>query len=657
MKFQEITKNCLLLVLLCFLGMIRENAIAQAEDAENRYLTIDSLLSIKVSTVAKYDQTIQEAPASVTIISAEEIELYGYRTLDEVLMGVRGFYTSYDRNYSYLGVRGFSRPTDFNDRVLLLINGHTINENVYGGAPVGTESGIDLETIERIEIARGPGSALYGTGAIFGVINLVTKKGNAIDGARISAEGGSYGRRQISLGAGKKLDNGLDIAVSGMWCDVRGHDLYFSEYDSAGGFARNLDWDSHYGVWTSLRYRDLELSGNIVSREKGIPTASYGDIFNDSRAQTLDERKYAELKYQKDLDKDKNIMLRLYYHHYDYRGTYPAEILNFDATDGNWYGGELQFRWDVLANNRIVAGSEYIRNPRADYRVWDITGTQFDNNYPYNLFSFYCQDEYQLAENLLLTLGLRRDGYSSAGSSTTPRFALVYHPFNSGTLKLLYAEAFRAPNVYELNFFDNYNGFKSNPSLSPEKIKATEVIWEQRLSEAVMGGISVFDYHMSDLIDTEVDPSDSLMQFKNVDRAKAIGVELELTGRFGTGQTGYASYSYQEARDPDLNEVLTNSPKQLFKFGLSSPIVRHVRAALELYYETGRLTVYNTMTNPFFLANLNIVAGPFLDGFVGSFRVRNLFSAAYGTPGGLEHKQSGIEQDGRNYLFRIEYKF
>ncbi len=160
------TLTCMLCLFSC--GLV----LAQQDESGNRDFSLDSLLNIKISTAAKYEQTSREAPASVTIISSEDIERFGYRTLDEVLMTVRGFYTSYDRNYSYVGIRGFSRPTDYNDRVLLLINGHTTNENFYGSAFIGTDLALNLEAVDRIEIVRGPGSALYGTGAMFAVINI-----------------------------------------------------------------------------------------------------------------------------------------------------------------------------------------------------------------------------------------------------------------------------------------------------------------------------------------------------------------------------------------------------------------------------------------------------------------------------------------------------
>ena len=167
-------------ILFAALCLTPAKAMAQATEPPSTGSSLDELLDVKISGAAKYEQTARQAPASVTIITSEDIERYGYRTLADALMTVRGFFVSYDRNYTYVGVRGFSRPTDYNNRILLLLDGHTLNENVYGAAQLGSELPIELDLVERIEIVRGPGSALYGTGAMLAVVNVVLKKGSAL---------------------------------------------------------------------------------------------------------------------------------------------------------------------------------------------------------------------------------------------------------------------------------------------------------------------------------------------------------------------------------------------------------------------------------------------------------------------------------------------
>jgi iron complex outermembrane receptor protein len=112
-------------------------------------------LSVEIQAASKFSQKLSEAPSSVSVVTADDIRKYGYRTLADILKGVQGFYVTYDRNYSYVGVRGFGRPGDYNGRVLLTIDGHSANDNIFDQAGIGTEGPLDVDLIERVEIIRG----------------------------------------------------------------------------------------------------------------------------------------------------------------------------------------------------------------------------------------------------------------------------------------------------------------------------------------------------------------------------------------------------------------------------------------------------------------------------------------------------------------------
>lgn len=623
---------------------------------------LKELLDAKISTASKYEQTISEAPASVTIITGEDIKRYGFRTLEEILRSVRGFYVSNDRNYSYLGVRGFGRPTDYNNRILLLLNGHTMNENVYGSASVGTEFGLGLELIERLEIVRGPGSALYGTSAMFAVINIITKTGKARDGFMVGAETGSYARRRGVAGFGKELKNGMELFVSGQWAEVKGQNLYFQEYDTPStnnGVANDLDKDKFYGLFTTITYRDFSLQGMLASREKQIPTGAWEVTFNDPAAESVDKRSFIEMKYDAVLAANKKVMLRAYFDNYYYEEVYPYDGINtFDASNGNWLGGEGQFRWDLRANNRLIAGAEFNKHLDADYRLWNADTTFFDQNFPFHVISFYAQDEYQALENLFFTMGLRHDEYSTAGSSTPLRGAVVYNPMRTTTLKLLYGEAFRAPNVYEVNYDDPLGGYKANANLKPETIRTMEVVWEQRLSDELFGVASYYYYRVKNLIDQIVDPADSLTFYQNVNKANAHGLDVELNLRSKTGIHGRVSYSIQQAGDANTKQRLTNSPRHILQLAASSAFISPLQVAAEMKYESARRTVQDTSTRSYFLTNLNLTTTPsFHKHLEFSFLINNLFDVNYQTPGGLEHKQPAITQNGRNFIFGVGYTF
>jgi len=160
-------------------------ALAQQPGTDLTDMSLEDLMKIKVESVysvSKYTQPVTQAPSSVTIVTSDEIRKYGYRTLADILASVSGLYITYDRNYTYLGMRGFGRTGGYNARVLLLVDGHRINDIIYEQALIGTEFPVDIDLIDRVEISRGPSWSLYGSNAVLGVINVITKKAKMING-------------------------------------------------------------------------------------------------------------------------------------------------------------------------------------------------------------------------------------------------------------------------------------------------------------------------------------------------------------------------------------------------------------------------------------------------------------------------------------------
>lgn len=647
---------------LCGLAWNGE-VFGQEQDSTLAALSLDELLNLKISSAAKFEQTLGDAPASVTIVTAEEIAAYDFATLEDVFKNVRGFYTSNDRNYGYLGARGFSRPTDYNNRILVLLNGHTTNENYYGSASLGNEAGLNLDMIERIEIVRGPSSALYGTNALFAIVNIITKSGRKIDGLQLNGNAGSYGARRGAAQFGKEFHNGLDMMISGVWSESEGQEHYYREYDEAAtnnGVAQNLDWESYSGGLATFAYKAWTWQGTFSSREKGVPTAAYETMFNDPRFKTTDEHAFAEMKFDGAFTADKNLLARVYYDYYRYRGVYPYETRYRDHTLGQWVGGELQLRWDPRPNNRITFGFEYQEHLRAEYIGFNGEALDFKIDLPFSVRSFYLQDENQLTQNLALTLGIRWDEYSTIGSANAPRVAVVYHPRPSSTIKLLYGEAFRAPSLWESR--TKSTGYKPNPALLPERIKTREAIFEQRLSAVLFGTLSFYHYTMRDLIDPLVDPVDGHTQHHNLSRVKALGGEVELTARSASGRQGFISYSHQSANDASRKrKALTNSPQHLVKLGIIYPLAKYAEATVQMQYESGRLTLNKTATSSFLLTNFRISTVPgagvsWLRTLRFSFAVNNVFDVVYQSPGGVEHRQSAIAQNGRNFSLGLKYK-
>ena len=276
---------------------------------------------------AKYDQKVNEAPAAVIIITAEQIRKYGYRNFAQILDSVPGLFTSNDRNYGYLGIRGFNRPGDYTSRVLLLVDNHRLNDAVYDQGGAGTEMPIDVDLIDRVEIIKGPGSSLYGTNAFFGVVNVITKRGRDLKGAEVSGEASSFNTYRSRLSYGNKFSNGVEMLLSGSFSDSEGHrELFYPAFASTNnGIAKDADRDNLNYYTGKLSYGDFTLIGGHQLRKKNVPTAAFETVFNDNRANTLDERSYLDLSYQHEFTNQLNVKARLYYDRYYYRGHFPFD--------------------------------------------------------------------------------------------------------------------------------------------------------------------------------------------------------------------------------------------------------------------------------------------------------------------------------------------
>ena len=622
-------------------------------------MSLSDLMNQRVVSASKYVQSAAEAASSIGTITAEEIKKFAYKTLSEALNSQRGMYLSNDKNYIQVGSRGFSRPTDYNNRIVLMIDGHIMNEVVYGSAFMGNELGINLDNVEKIEIIRGPGALVYGSGAMLNIVNVIMKKGSETDGITVSAGTGSYGKRDLSAIYGKKIKN-TDISISGTGGTYKGEDYYFSELDAPetnNGISEGMDWERFIGFQTGITNNNFRLSASYSTRSKGIPTGAFGtDLTGDVKS--LDDRYNIEASYRKELNKNSSLLFRSYYDDYSYTGSYPSGGMDyFDASYGRWAGTELQYYLEAGKKNIITAGFEYKHIFRADYSEWDNDTTYFNQNFPFTFLSIYAQDQIKLVENLHFTAGLRYDYYSIFGQAVSPRLTLVYRYSDASSVKLLYSGAFRVPNVYE-SFYESFIDHKSNPNIKPERIRATELAWSHTLSGSFYGTLSLYMFSTFDLIDQVLDESDGLTVFHNIGKATGKGAEYELRYKHPVNKSqAFLNLTLQQTIDENTEMVLSNSPAFMVKSGFMFACSKHFTVVPEFFYETGRRTLAGDETDNLYLFNLGINSGKFLKHFEASLKVRNILNRKYYYPGGYEHVQDALIQDSRNIYLKLTAHF
>ena len=483
------------LLLLTLLATDAPPAHAQAATADPpgglADKSLEDLMSVEVGTVfgaAKREQRVTEAPSSVTILTAEDIRMFGWHTLSEALSSVRGFYTTNDRNYTYVGVRGFGRPSDYNNRVLILVNGHRYNDNIYDQALVGNEFPVDMTLVDRIEIIRGPGSALYGTSAFFAVVNVVTRQGGAVGGSESSIDVGTQDTFRLRTSYGMRTESGADALLSVTHTTSHGLDMiYFPEYDDAStnfGVNRDADGERATSLLGSYRRGRFSLQGAFASRRKVVPTGSYETTLDD-RNYTVGSRGWGDAVVT-GVFRGAALSGRAFADYTGYRGTYfylGEELESRDTADGAWVGVEGTASRRVGSRHQVTSGVEYRRNLRQDQASYykDSLESSLDSHYRSNQAALYVQDEILLHRSLTATVGGRYDWWSLIGGTATPRVGLVYRTDADTAIKALYGEAYRAPTVYETYYYPDPLG----RALRPERLRTSEVVYEQYL-----GGIA-----------------------------------------------------------------------------------------------------------------------------------------------------------------------
>lgn len=619
-----------------------------------------------VFAASKYDQPLSQAPADVSIVTRAEIIRYGWLTLADVLRGVRGFLISTDRNYSYAGVRGFTRAGDYNSTILLTVDGHRVNDNIYNQALLGTEGVVDMDLVERVEIVRGAGSSLYGSNAFFGVINLITRRGRDIGGAEASLAGGtrdSYGAR---LTVGERIGSSSEYLLSVNAGHTDGdRSIPFPAYRSfAGGVATNGDSDRWVKALAKWRTGDFTLSALYDTREKQVPTAPFNSVFDDGRNKTVDSRGWVEARYDGAVAGG-NLTARAAVDDYRYSGDLVVDLtpdtMNQDRSHGTWWSAELTYTRAVNESLTLVAGAEWqsdLKNQQAN-TTSSSGGTPRGTYIPYTIetqklsyWAAYAQAEVRIASGWDASLGLRHDNYQSFGGVTDPRLALIYKPSDELTLKAIYGQAFRAPNAYELYYNDGGVSQKMSQNLQPERIRTTEALAAWRMAPDWRTVGTFYFNRITDLIHTVEDPQDGQLVYQNSQSAIGRGIEAEIEGRTGFGLEIFATATVQ------LGELAVTAPRTQVKGRLAQSLAGDSAVvALEAIYQSSRRTLADTSIAGQTLTNLALTAQKLSPGLRVTALVQNLFNTALADPAGPEHPVDRIPSPGRQFWLKLDLAF
>ncbi len=634
---------------------------AQTRDATT--LSLEQLLDIPVVGASKYDQKQKDIAAAVSVISRQEIEAFGWRTLSEALASLPGVYTTYDRQYSYLGTRGFGLPGDFNTRILLTVDGNRVNDAVYDQAYVGRDFPLDMQIVERIEFIPGPGGAVYGQNAMLGTVNVVTRRGSAVNGGEVAV---SYARPQqageVRASWGRLFGNGTDVLVSAAGMHARGLDRLMTFGDAGvSGVAEGLDGERDTELFARLARGAWSAELVQGDRRKDDPTGVYLSDPLAPGSYQRDRMWLAQAQYQQGFRDDTvHLSVRVFLGRERY--TTP-QAFDGEATESGvasaWHGTEWRLLLTSWSRHKAMIGVEYQANTRQDQTFDNLIETPgaVDVEIPRSGWrsGVYVQDEVTLTRTVAATLGLRADRNNVTGHALSPRAGLRWQAAAATTVKALYGRAYRAPNVYEHDYDDALT-LVANAGLLGETIDTLELVVDHRPGPDLVVRGTVYQWLMHGLIVQGMDAVADLPRFENGEDVKAVGVEVSADKTWGWGGRLRGSAAHQHVAFSSGGRP-NNSPAWLEKLNLSSPLAARARAGYELQCSSARQAIDGSFVDGYCSSNLHVVTDAWANGLSLMVTVGNLLDTTYAHPGSRNNWQTSLEQDGRSVRASVRYKF
>ena len=661
------TSVCALAVFLAIPARSDDSKPSPASAQDLTTLSLEQLLDIRVESAALHPQTLEDAPASVTVLTAEDIRKYGYRTLAEALASVRGFYGGYDRSYHSVGVRGFNLPGDYASRLLIMVNGHNMADHIYDSMLwLGVDFPVEMNLIKQIEIVRGPSSALYGSNGIFATINIVTKSPQEAGPPALTLDTGSFGEKKAEITIAEPLGKGASLLFSGSVFNNAGESpLYFPEFNTPannGGEALRMDSEKGYHFFANLVWRNWSITAVLSDRNKIQPISWGPTIFNDRGSKLMESAGYVEAAYARELGGGA-LEWRTYFNADHLRGRFdypldtpsgPAVEDNRTFSESDWIGSRLSYRFDVSHLGTLTVGAQSEIDLRAyqgskDVEPVPMVFVNIDKRD--RTLAFFVQDEKRLSPHWSLDLGVRYDLSLYRKNFVSPRAALIYQPSSEWTYKFLFGRSFRNPSAFQLFYGDGFSAV-ANPALRPESANTVELDLERKLGKRMNLVAAGYSYWLNDFIEAAFTDA-GLIQYQNLGRVHASGVEIEINGRPFPWLETTASYAFQKSTDYDTDGVLENSPNHLAKLRFAVPLGRKFDASSSMQYYSSRLSLGGIWVTPVYLADFTVTSKNLLSYFDVRLGIRNAFNRNYSDPIALTPLVDALPQPGRTVFVEL----
>jgi iron complex outermembrane receptor protein len=582
-----------------------------------------------------------------------------------------------------------------------MINSHPVNE-LYAGEWSFAYDDLIIENIKRIEFIRGPGSAVYGANAFHGVINVITKEADDIDGLELIARGGSWDTQQYNLLYGKSFSD-LEVAFDFNFSKTHGFRGYIEEdwqssfwdplFGSSASLApgRTKGDREKYDAALTLKYKGFKFDGKYVDKEWDTDLTNLATLSNNNIFTVKDY--YLTLSYETRIWEGLDLYGKVYRNEYEISvdsQLFPPGVVvgtpdppffsimtdgliaNGSGQENSRTGIEIQTTYKMSDSNTIVAGGTYeyqkaeehtlsanylptptgLIIPLPSVQKWpdDIADANIMDTETRKFWAVFFEDVWDITDDLRLTLGARYDHYSDFGGHLSPRAGLSWEYMKGYDLKLLYGHAFRAPSFWEF-----YAPLTGNSDLDPEKIDTYEISLGAEFTRNFNSRITYYYREAKDIIAA----SSGVLpwNFVNTGDSRDQGIELEMRYDFGRGTYLAGNYNYEDWKTGSEKKVHVG--KAMTNIRLS----RYLNFYADCFFVDGweRTDPQDTRDDPsgYGIVNATLIAKKFLKGFKGlelRGSVYNLLDKDYTTPWPAELPKD-IPAPDRHYLFEVKYKF
>lgn len=640
MKKVQSLRNAVMVSLLAGTTLVWGGTAFAHEDLQ------EFALEDMVVTASRVPTQKIDTPADISVITKEEIADQNYASASDALRAIPGV------NVLGSGAKGSSMGQDKillngDERVLVLVDGRRMNLGSSGNSSADWLPPVNA--IERIEVLKGGGSALYGTDAVGGVINVIMKKGSDIGNhVTVKAAGGSWNAEQYAISASGSTDSGLGLIVSAT--KERRGEYKFKNANGKSQLLKNSGYDDT-GVIVKLDQKvgdDNRIGINFehINAEGGSPFNSSGFGTTDSHKRISNN---VDLRYDWNENSDDKGYVQVYknYQHAHFRSPVASRQSNF--TDST-IGLEAQQNFKFSDTDELTVGLEYYKTTVDNTSLY--TGERDINNK-----AIFAENRWEFAPSWQLNTGLRYDHHSKYGSEVTPKVALNKKFDENSNVYLSWGRVFNAPTTDDLFWYQPgaYPTY-GDPDLKPEKGYVWTLGGNAKLNDKTDISASVFYSDIKDAIDWVWDGKKTT-QAINVNKEKRRGLELSLNHDFDDNLSAYASYTYVQVKQDKgkgFTKDLTTKPN-IYRAGLKYKNADWL-FTLNANAVTGQ-SEKNFVDSSYFTLDLgaqykiNDNAKLFINGY-------NLTNARYAEFGGLyKNGEAKYPMAGRSFIIGAEYTF